>query len=78
MGCQPDKSIYLKGVIFMRGIRFFERDCSSCKHSALVKEWGDLKCMDKKCLVPPCGICDSYEKRAENEEIDEAKGVEDT
>ena len=62
----------------MRRIKFFKRSCTSCKHSALVNKWGDLKCMNKKCLVLPCGICDSYEKRAENEEIDEAKGVEDT
>ena len=61
----------------MKKIKFFERSCASCKHSALVEDWGDLKCMYKKCLVLPCGICDSYEKRAENEEIGEAKGVED-
>lgn len=61
----------------MEKIKFFERSCTSCKHSALVHKWGDLKCMDKKCLVLPWSICDSYEKRTENEEIGEAKGVED-
>lgn len=61
----------------MEKIKIFERSCTSCKHSALVRKWGDLKCMDKKCLVLPWSICDSYEKRAENEEICEAKGVED-
>lgn len=78
MGCQPDKPIYLKGAIFMEKIKFFERSCSSCKHSVLVEDWCDLKCMSKKCLVLPWSICDSYEKRAENEEIGEAKGIEDT
>lgn len=61
----------------MKKIKFFERSCSSCKHSAFVDDWGDLKCMDKKCLVLPWSICNSYEKRDENEEISEAKGVED-
>lgn len=61
----------------MEKIKFFERSCSSCKHSALVHRWCDIKCMDKKCLVLPWSICDSYEKRAENEEIGEAKGIED-
>ena len=61
----------------MEKIKFFERSCSSCKHSALVHKLGDLKCMYKKCLVLPWSICDSYEKRAENEEIGEAKVVED-
>lgn len=61
----------------MRRIKFFEKSCTSCKHSALVDDWGDLKCMVKKCLVFPWSICESYEKRAENEEIGEAKGVED-
>jgi hypothetical protein len=61
----------------MRRIKIFEKRCASCKHSALVDDWGDLKCMVKKCLVLSCDTCESYEKRAENEEIGEAKGVED-
>lgn len=61
----------------MRRIKIFEKSCTSCKHSALVDDWSDLKCMVKKCLVLPWSICESYEKRAENEEISEAKGVED-
>lgn len=61
----------------MEKIKIFEKRCASCKHSVLVSNWGDLKCIAKKCLVFPCYVCESYEKRAENEEIGEAKGVED-